>query len=58
VLAIELTNGSSFRLPIELIPWLRNIPANQLAEVEVDPSGENLHWESADMDLSVPGLLQ
>ena len=57
-LAIELTNGSRLRLPIKLIPWLRNVPANQLAEVEVDPSGEGLHWESLDVDLSVPGLLQ
>jgi hypothetical protein len=57
-LAVELTNGSSFRLPIKLIPWLRNVPANQLGEVEVDPSGEGLHWESLDVDLSVPGLLQ
>jgi hypothetical protein len=57
-LAIELTNGSSLRLPIKLIPWLRNVPANQLGEVEVDPSGEGLHWESLDVDLSVPGLLQ
>ncbi len=57
-LAIELTNGSSFRLPTKLIPWLRNVSAKQLAEVEVSPSGEGLHWESADIDLSVPGLLQ
>jgi len=58
MLAIELTNGSSFRLPIKLIPWLRDVSANQLAGVEVSPSGEGLHWESADIDLSVPGLLQ
>ncbi|HEY8768428.1 MAG TPA: DUF2442 domain-containing protein [Dehalococcoidia bacterium] len=58
MLAIELTNGSSFRLPVKLIPWLRNVSANQLASVEVSPSGEGLHWESLDIDLSVPGLLQ
>lgn len=58
MLAIELTNGSSFRLPIKVIPWLRDIPANQLAVVEVSPSGEGLHWESANIDLSVAGLLQ
>lgn len=58
VLAIELTNGSSFRVPIKLIPWLRDVPSSQLAKVEVSPSGEGLRWESVDMDLSVPGLLQ
>jgi len=58
MLAIELTNGSSFQLPVKLIPWLRNVSANQLATVEVSPSGEGLHWESLDIDLSVPGLLQ
>ena len=57
-LAIELTNGSSFRLPVKLIPWLRDIPAKQLAGVEVSPSGEGLRWESVDIDLSVPGLLE
>ena len=58
MLAIELTNGSSFRLPVKLIPWLRDIPAKQLAGVEVSPSGEGLRWESVDIDLSVPGLLE
>lgn len=58
MLVIELTNGSSIRLPTKLIPWLRNISANQLATVEVSPSGEGLRWESPDIDLSVPGLLQ
>lgn len=58
VLAIELTNGSSFRLPVKLIPWLQNVPSSELATVEVSPSGEGLHWESVDIDLSVPGLLQ
>src|SRR5450759_2602919 len=58
ILSVELTNGSSFRLPIKLIPSLRNNSANQLAAVEVSPSGEGLHWESLDVDLSVPGLLQ
>jgi hypothetical protein len=58
ILSVELTNGSSFRLPIKLIPGLRNNSANQLAAVEVSPSGEGLHWESLDVDLSVPGLLQ
>jgi hypothetical protein len=58
MLTIELTNGSSFRLPIKLIPWLRNVSANQLATMEVSPSGEGLRWEALDIDLSVPGLLQ
>jgi hypothetical protein len=58
MLAIELTNGSSFRLPIKLIPWLWDVSESRLAEVEVSPSGEGLHWESADIDLSVAGLLQ
>lgn len=58
MLAINLTNGSSFQLPIKLIPELRNVSANQLAPVEVSPSGKGLHWESLDIDLSVPGVLQ
>jgi hypothetical protein len=58
MLVIELTNGSSFKIPLRLIPWLWKLPAKQLAEVEVSPSGGGLHWESSDVDLSVPGLIQ
>ena len=58
MLSVELTNGSSFQLPIKLIADLQNNSASQLAAVEVSPSGEGLHWESLDVDLSVPGLLQ
>jgi hypothetical protein len=30
---------------------------DELAQVEVTPSGEGLHWETLDVDLSIPALM-
>ncbi|HKP76467.1 MAG TPA: DUF2442 domain-containing protein [Longimicrobiaceae bacterium] len=56
---ITLKNGCLFGFPPPDVPrWgLVGATADQLAKVEPDCSGEGLHWESLDADLSVPGLL-
>jgi Protein of unknown function (DUF2442) len=54
---IELTNGCTFAFPPRLAQGLENASAEQLAEVEILGAGSGLHWESLDVDLSVPGLL-
>lgn len=56
---VELRNGGSFGFP----PGLRGLglehaTASQLARVEVDASGEGLHWQDLDADVSVPGVLE
>ena len=37
---------------------MQNATPEQLAEVEVTPSGQGLHWETLDADLSIPDLLR
>jgi hypothetical protein len=54
---VELTNGFVFGFPTKSIPQLARLSAAVLATVEVSPGGSGLHWESLDVDLSVPGLL-
>ena len=53
---VGLTNGASFSFPVEWIASLRTATEAQLAEVEVDPVGVGLHWESLDEDLLVIGM--
>ena len=54
---VELTNGFVFGFPTGSIPELAKASRSVLASVEVSPSGSGLHWETLDVDLSVPGLL-
>jgi len=56
-LRIELTNGAAITLPVELIPSLRRAAPQDIRAVEILGRGGGLHWESLDLDLSVPGLL-
>ena len=56
-LRIELTNGAAITLPVKLIPSLRRAAARDVRAVEILGRGCGLHWESLDLDLSVPGLL-
>ncbi|HEU0013966.1 MAG TPA: DUF2442 domain-containing protein [Longimicrobium sp.] len=54
---IDLVNGCVFEFPAELGQGLRGAEPTDLAQVEVYPDGEGLHWETLDVDLSVPGLM-
>ena len=54
---IELTNGATLTLPVRLIPRLRGARSKDIRAVEVLGRGGGLHWESLDVDLSVPGLV-
>ena len=54
---VELTNGCTFAFPPHLTQGLRTATEDQLAKVEVLGSGTGLHWETLDVDLSVPDLL-
>jgi hypothetical protein len=56
-LRIELTNGAAITLPVRLIPNLKRATAQDIRAVEILGRGGGLHWESLDLDLSVPGLL-
>ena len=54
---IYFNNGAEFAFPAALGEGLQNATSSQLAEVKVTPLGEGLHWESLDVDLSIPHLL-
>jgi len=56
-LRIELTNGVAINLPVKLIPNLGRATPEDIRAVEVLGRGGGLHFESLDLDLSVPGLL-
>ena len=56
-LRIELTNGAVITIPVKLIPDLKRAAPNDVQSVEVLGRGSGLHWESLDLDLSVPGLV-
>jgi hypothetical protein len=56
-IVVDLTNGSTFAFPVSLVQYLQDATDGQLAEVEVLGQGYGLHWESLDVDFTVPGLL-
>ena len=55
---INFSDRSEFRFSSQLGQGLQNATPEQLAEVEVTPSGQGLHWETLDADLSIPDLLR
>jgi hypothetical protein len=57
VLRIELTNGAAISVPVKLIPALKGASQSDVRAVEVLGRGGGLHWETLDVDLSVPGLV-
>lgn len=56
-LQIQLTNGASLTVPVRLIPGLKRAAPRDIRTVEVLGRGGGLHWESLDLDLSVPALV-
>jgi hypothetical protein len=56
-LRLKLTNGTSLRLPVSVIPELSAATRAQLLDLEILPGGDGLHWEALDFTVSVPGLV-
>ncbi len=56
-MVVELTNGATFAFPPALVQGLEKATAEELAEVELLGAGGGLHWETLDVDYSVPGLV-
>jgi Protein of unknown function (DUF2442) len=54
---IEMKNGIEMGFPYQLLQGLESATVEQLAEVELTPSGYGLHWGSLDVDLGVPQLV-
>jgi len=56
-IVINLNSGATYSFPPALAQGLAGASPKDLAEVEVTPSGDGLHWEKLDADFSVPALL-
>jgi hypothetical protein len=54
---VDLTNGCTFSFPPRLAQGLEMASDEQLEQLEVLGGGYGLHWESLDVDLSIPSLL-
>lgn len=54
---LELTNGCSYVSPAHLAQDLQDASSADLALIEVDGLGFNLHWPALDVGLHVPALL-
>jgi hypothetical protein len=55
--AIDLVNGCAYVFPAALAQDLQGATAEDLATVEIDGLGFNLHWPRLDVDLFVPALV-
>ena len=54
---VDLTNGASFAFPPQLVEGLHDAAPAEIAEVEVIGRGFGLHWETLDLNYTVPGLV-
>ena len=54
---IDLVNGCTYAFPTQCVQDLHGASDDDLAGVEVDGAGFNLHWPTLDADLYVPALL-
>jgi len=54
---IELVNGCTYAFPAQLVQDLQGASHDDLAKVEVEGLGFDLHWPTLDVDLYVPALV-
>lgn len=54
---VSLNTGVEVTFPPGLAEGLANAAPDDLARIEISPSGLGLHWPKLDADLYVPGLL-
>jgi len=57
LMIIRLQSGAIFSFPPVIAQGLAGAEADTLAQVEITPMGDGLHWETLDADFSVAGLL-
>jgi Protein of unknown function (DUF2442) len=57
LIIIRLRSGASFSFPPEIAQGLAEASPEDLAQVEITPMGDGLHWEVLDADFTVAGLL-
>lgn len=55
---VTLNTGVQVAFPTRLAEGLAGASADDLAEIEISPTGLGLHWPRLDADVYVPALLQ
>ncbi len=55
---VRLNTGVELTFPATLAEGLAGASPDDLAEIEISPTGLGLHWPRLDADLYVPALLQ
>lgn len=55
--SVDLVNGCTYVFPTHLVQDLSDADPDDLAAVEIDGMGFNLHWPKLDADLYVPALV-
>ncbi|MBW4466293.1 MAG: DUF2442 domain-containing protein [Pegethrix bostrychoides GSE-TBD4-15B] len=58
LIEIIFSNQTRFCFPAHLGQGLAGATAEDLADIEITPSGTGLHWEALDVDLYIPALLE
>ncbi|WEQ54389.1 DUF2442 domain-containing protein (plasmid) [Komagataeibacter nataicola] len=56
-LHVTLSNGVEMSVPVDLLQDLQGVSLNDLAEIEITPLGNGLHWPRLDADVLVEGLI-
>ena len=56
-IVVDLTSGATFAFPLALVQGLCDASPEDLAEIELSPSGFGLHWPRLDEVYRVSGLM-
>lgn len=54
---VELSDGRTLGIPLAWFPRLLHASPEQRQQFRIGASGNGLHWEELDEDISVEGLL-
>jgi hypothetical protein len=54
---VILRGGFAFGFPPRTVEGLRSATPQELSQVRISPSGDGLHWDGLDVDLSLTGLM-
>ena len=54
---VTLRGGFAFGFPLRTVESLQGATEQELSEVRISPSGDGLHWDRLDVDVSLTGLM-
>ena len=58
LILVDLRSGFAFGFPPERIAGLAGSSAKELSTVRISPSGDGLHWDDQDVQVSLTGLVR